>query len=89
MDKPKPLFRSLFFSDLHLGLEESRPKLLNRFLKVHKAANLYLVGDIVDTWQLRRSWYWPNACLMSMDKPQMGCAPACWASCRSTVSRGE
>ncbi|MFP4355536.1 MAG: UDP-2,3-diacylglucosamine diphosphatase [Phycisphaerae bacterium] len=61
MDKPKPLYRSLFLSDLHLGLEESRPTLLNRFLKAHKAANLYLVGDIVDTWQLRRSWYWPNA----------------------------
>ncbi len=56
-----PPYRSLFLSDLHLGLEEARPKLLNRFLKAHKAANLYLVGDIVDTWQLRRSWYWPNA----------------------------
>ena len=31
------------------------------FLKAHPSDYLYLVGDIVDGWQLRRSWYWPQS----------------------------
>jgi UDP-2,3-diacylglucosamine pyrophosphatase LpxH len=53
-------YRSLFLSDTHLGVEESRPKLLNRFLKRNRAEYLYLVGDLVDLWKLRKGWYWPN-----------------------------
>ena len=30
------------------------------FLKHHPCAHLYLVGDIVDGWQLRKGWYWPQ-----------------------------
>ena len=30
------------------------------FLKVHPSDNLHLVGDIIDGWQLRRKWYWPQ-----------------------------
>jgi UDP-2,3-diacylglucosamine pyrophosphatase LpxH len=53
-------YRSLFLSDTHLGVEESRPKLLSRFLKRNQAEYLYLVGDLVDIWKLRKGWYWPN-----------------------------
>jgi UDP-2,3-diacylglucosamine pyrophosphatase LpxH len=42
-------------------VEEARPKLLNRFLKRNRAEYLYLVGDLVDMWKLRKGWYWPNA----------------------------
>ena len=31
------------------------------FLKAHPSDFLYLVGDIVDGWQLRRRWYWPQS----------------------------
>ena len=31
------------------------------FLRYHDAETIYLVGDIVDGWQLKRSWYWPQA----------------------------
>jgi UDP-2,3-diacylglucosamine pyrophosphatase LpxH len=31
------------------------------FLKHFDSENLFLVGDIIDGWQLRRSWYWPQA----------------------------
>ena len=31
------------------------------FLRHHEAETLFLVGDIVDGWQLRSSWYWPTA----------------------------
>jgi UDP-2,3-diacylglucosamine pyrophosphatase LpxH len=31
------------------------------FLKSHESDYLYLIGDIVDGWQLKRNWYWPQA----------------------------
>jgi UDP-2,3-diacylglucosamine pyrophosphatase LpxH len=31
------------------------------FLKAHPSDTLFLVGDIIDGWQLRRKWYWPQA----------------------------
>ncbi|MEM9587571.1 MAG: UDP-2,3-diacylglucosamine diphosphatase [Planctomycetota bacterium] len=50
--------RSLFISDLHLGSKFARAELLLEFLQSHSPEYLYLVGDIVDGWQLRRKWYW-------------------------------
>src|SRR4029453_15869297 len=29
--------------------------------KAHESEYLYLVGDIIDGWQLRKRWYWPQA----------------------------
>jgi UDP-2,3-diacylglucosamine pyrophosphatase LpxH len=34
---------------------------LLEFLRTHDSDTLYLVGDIVDGWKLRRSWYWPQS----------------------------
>ena len=31
------------------------------FLREHDAETVYLVGDIVDGWRLKRSWFWPQA----------------------------
>lgn len=53
-------FRTLFISDVHLGSRGCQANLLLDFLRHHDAEKLYLVGDIVDGWRLRRSWYWPQ-----------------------------
>ncbi len=53
-------FRTLFLSDIHLGSKGCQAGLLLDFLRHHDAEKLYLVGDIVDGWRLRRSWYWPQ-----------------------------
>jgi UDP-2,3-diacylglucosamine pyrophosphatase LpxH len=54
-------FRALFISDVHLGTRGCQADKLLDFLRVHDADTIYLVGDIVDGWALRSSWYWPQA----------------------------
>jgi len=54
-------YRAIFISDLHLGTPGCQAVELLEFLKSHPSDYLYLVGDIVDGWQLRRRWYWPQA----------------------------
>lgn len=54
-------YRSLFISDLHLGTKGAKAEALLEFLRQHDADTIYLVGDIVDGWRLRSSWYWPQA----------------------------
>ncbi len=54
-------FRSIFISDLHLGTPGCQAEALLEFLKIYTCDNLYLVGDIVDGWQLKRKWYWPQS----------------------------
>ena len=54
-------FRTIWISDLHLGTPGCRAGLLLDFLRQTESEFLYLVGDIVDGWQLRRRWYWPQA----------------------------
>ena len=54
-------FRTLFLSDVHLGSKAAQADLLVDFLRVHDAEKIYLVGDIVDGWRLKRSWHWPQS----------------------------
>jgi UDP-2,3-diacylglucosamine pyrophosphatase LpxH len=54
-------FRALFLSDVHLGTRGCQAQRLLDFLRLHDADTIYLVGDIVDGWQLRGGWYWPQA----------------------------
>lgn len=54
-------YRAIFISDLHLGTPGCQAGALLDFLKSHPSEYLYLVGDIVDGWQLRRRWYWPQS----------------------------
>ena len=54
-------FRTIFISDLHLGTPGCQAGALLDFLKAHPSEYLYLVGDIIDGWQLRRNWYWPQS----------------------------
>jgi len=51
-------YRSVFVSDTHLGTREARCDFLAEFLRRTSCQQLYLVGDIIDGWRLRRSWYW-------------------------------
>jgi UDP-2,3-diacylglucosamine pyrophosphatase LpxH len=53
--------RAVFISDVHLGTSGCQAEALLDFLKYHPSEYLYLVGDIVDGWQLRRRWFWPQA----------------------------
>ncbi len=58
--EPSP-FRAVFISDLHLGTPGCQANALLDFLKAYPSDALYLVGDIIDGWQLRKRWYWPQA----------------------------
>jgi UDP-2,3-diacylglucosamine pyrophosphatase LpxH len=60
-DAPRRRYRSVWISDLHLGTPGCRAHALLDFLKHVESDHLFLVGDIIDGWQLRRSWYWPQA----------------------------
>jgi UDP-2,3-diacylglucosamine pyrophosphatase LpxH len=50
--------RAIWISDLHLGTRRCKARALLEFLVKHKSEILYLVGDIVDGWNLGREWYW-------------------------------
>jgi UDP-2,3-diacylglucosamine pyrophosphatase LpxH len=52
--------RSVFVSDVHLGFRSSSSHYLLDFLKSLDTEYLYLVGDIVDVWSLKKSFYWPQ-----------------------------
>jgi UDP-2,3-diacylglucosamine pyrophosphatase LpxH len=53
--------RSVWISDLHLGTPGCQAAALLDFLRRVECDTLFLVGDIIDGWQLKRSWYWPQA----------------------------
>jgi UDP-2,3-diacylglucosamine pyrophosphatase LpxH len=58
---PLTRYRSIFISDLHLGTRGCRSDFLLDFLRRTDSQKLYLVGDIVDGWRLRKSWYWDSS----------------------------
>ncbi len=58
---PQHSFRAIWISDVHLGTPGCQAESLLGFLRHHDAEVLYLVGDIIDGWQLRKSWFWPQA----------------------------
>lgn len=53
--------RTLFLSDIHLGTRGCQAEKVIDFLRVYDADTIYLVGDIIDGWQLRATWYWPQS----------------------------
>ncbi|MCX8005013.1 MAG: UDP-2,3-diacylglucosamine diphosphatase [Burkholderiaceae bacterium] len=50
--------RAIFISDVHLGTRGCKAAFLLDFLRHHEADYLYLVGDIIDGWALKKSFYW-------------------------------
>ena len=63
-DEPLPTaklkHRTVWISDIHLGTPGCNADLLLEFLKAIQPETLYLVGDIIDGWKLKRGWYWPQ-----------------------------
>ena len=59
--RPKRKYRTVWISDVHLGTKGCNAALLVDFLRAIECDTLYLVGDIVDGWRLRKGWYWPDA----------------------------
>jgi UDP-2,3-diacylglucosamine pyrophosphatase LpxH len=51
-------YRTVFISDTHLGTRGCRSDFLADFLRRTSCETMYLVGDIIDGWRLRKSWYW-------------------------------
>jgi UDP-2,3-diacylglucosamine pyrophosphatase LpxH len=53
--------RTIWISDVHLGTRGCQATMLLEFLKSHDPDYLYLIGDIIDGWRLKKGWYWPEA----------------------------
>ncbi len=54
-------YRTIFISDVHMGTKRAQVGMLLDFLRSSSCEKIYLVGDIVDNWALRRSWYWDQS----------------------------
>jgi UDP-2,3-diacylglucosamine pyrophosphatase LpxH len=59
--RPKRKYRTIWISDVHLGTRGCNAEMLVDFLRSVECETLYLVGDIVDGWRLRKGWFWPDA----------------------------
>jgi UDP-2,3-diacylglucosamine pyrophosphatase LpxH len=58
---PLTSYRTIWLSDFHLGTPRCQAEVLLDFLRHHQAQKLYLVGDIVDGWNLGPSWFFGDA----------------------------
>jgi UDP-2,3-diacylglucosamine pyrophosphatase LpxH len=54
-------YRAIWISDLHLGTARCQAAALLDFLSHHEAANLFLVGDVIDGWNQGPGWCWSAA----------------------------
>ena len=53
-------YRAVWISDVHLGTRHSQVGKLLEFLRNTECDHLYVVGDFIDGWQLRRKWFWAD-----------------------------
>jgi UDP-2,3-diacylglucosamine pyrophosphatase LpxH len=51
-------WRAIWISDVHLGTRHAQVSALLDFLRDTESEYLYIVGDLVDGWELRRRWHW-------------------------------
>ena len=51
-------YRAIWISDVHLGTRGCKAEFLLDFLRHNESDHLYLVGDIIDGWRLKKTWYW-------------------------------
>ena len=51
---------SLFISDVHLGSKGSNADYLRKVLKDYKFKKLFIVGDFIDGWLLKKRHHWPD-----------------------------
>ena len=51
-------YRAIWISDIHLGTSRAQAEELLEFFRCTQSDFLYLVGDIVDNWALKKTWFW-------------------------------
>jgi UDP-2,3-diacylglucosamine pyrophosphatase LpxH len=51
-------YRAIFISDIHLGTKRAQAEALLDFLKHSESEYLYVVGDLIDSWSLKKHWFW-------------------------------
>jgi UDP-2,3-diacylglucosamine pyrophosphatase LpxH len=54
-------YRAIWISDIHLGFPGCSAEYLLDFLHSTQCEYLYLVGDIIDLWYMKKRLYWPQA----------------------------
>ena len=54
-------YRAIFVSDLHLGTKRAQADAFLDFLAKTESEYLFLVGDIIDSWSLRKNWFWQQS----------------------------
>ncbi|WP_405600314.1 MULTISPECIES: UDP-2,3-diacylglucosamine diphosphatase [unclassified Pseudoalteromonas] len=54
----KPHYPAIWISDVHLGYKDCKADYLLDFLNSVESDTLYLVGDIIDLWSMKRQFYW-------------------------------
>ncbi len=59
--KDSTRYRAIFLSDVHLGTRNAQAEALLEFLRCTDADTIYLVGDIVDFWKVKRGGHWPQS----------------------------
>lgn len=57
--KERRRFRTIWISDIHLGTRGCNAEMLIDFLDHTDSETIYLVGDIIDGWRLKKRFYWP------------------------------
>ena len=55
----RPRYRAIWISDVHLGTGGCNAGMLIDFLDHVDSDVLYLVGDMIDGWRLKKRFYWP------------------------------
>ncbi|WP_166041663.1 UDP-2,3-diacylglucosamine diphosphatase [Sphingosinicella sp. YJ22] len=58
--EPRRRYRTIWISDVHLGTRGCNDRMLIDFLDHVDSETLYLVGDIIDGWRMRKRYYWPE-----------------------------
>lgn len=53
-------YNAIFISDVHMGTKHAQVDKLLTFLKETECRHLYIVGDLIDGWELKRKWYWDD-----------------------------
>jgi len=52
----------IFISDVHLGSKGSNPKELYKLLNKEQPQKIFIVGDFIDGWLLKKRFYWTKDC---------------------------
>ena len=60
-DMAKSFYKTVWLSDIHLGHKDCKAEFLLDFLKHNEIATLYLVGDIIDMWEMSKRFSWPDS----------------------------